>query len=121
VSGPGDGARRRLRGANPLSTEEVPSPASPGGQALLQRILRSPGPGPEPPFWRRRRALLILVPAAALLCAAGYSLLREVTDPTVVVCFQDPAVNSYRAAVSPKGGTQSPRACLFGPRAASST
>jgi hypothetical protein len=98
-----DDARRRLREANPIGTGEAPSPASPGGQALLQRILRRPEPERKRTFWTRRRALIVLVPAAALLVAAGYSLLTKVTDPTVIVCFQQQAANSNRAAVSPTG------------------
>lgn len=101
---PGDDrARRRLREANPVSSEEVPSPTSPQGEALFHRVIRTPQKEPKRPFWRRRRGLLILVPAVALACAAGYSLISKLTDPLSVVCFQETSLVSRRASVSAQG------------------
>jgi hypothetical protein len=96
-------ARRRLRNANPLKSEEAPPAASPRGQALFQHITHSSLAKTNQPFWRRRRALLVLVPAVALAIGAGYALLNRASDPLIVACFREPSLSADRALVSLQG------------------
>jgi hypothetical protein len=103
VSNSDDKSRKRLRAANPLRPEQAPSPTSPRGETLFQRIIHTPRAEPEKPFWRRRWALLVLVPAVVLVCAAGYALLSRASDPLVVACFKEPSLDSDRAVVSLSG------------------
>jgi hypothetical protein len=98
-----DRMRRRLREANPLTPEQASSPSSPRGQALFQRIVRSPRAEPRRSLWRRRRALFVLVPAVALAVGAGYTLVTKASDPLNVACFREPSLSSDRALVSLQG------------------
>src|SRR5438552_2278376 len=78
----------RLRDADPMRSQEAPSPDSPHARALLERIVASP---PEPQAARgrnARRALLVLVPAIIVaLGAAGYGFYQIVTEPLVIACY----------------------------------
>jgi hypothetical protein len=108
------GARARLRAANPLRLEDAPGPDSPQAAALLERILATdPEPSPRRiPRHRRswRRRLWVLLPVAALASAAGYGILHRVTQPLVVACYSQPAL-SARPAVVPPGGEGPLAAC----------
>ena len=108
-------ARSRLRAANPVQPEDVPSPESPQAEALFERIMAT-----EPKTTRRRRVwwqrTWVLVPAALLMAAAGYGVFHKARQPLVVACFAQPSLTASRDVV--ESGDHGPiAACarLWGP------
>lgn len=90
----------RLREANPVSAEDLPTGTSPQARATFERIVRSE-PARRQVGWRnRRRLVLVLVPilvAAAL--GAGYVWLRPAAQPLVLICYARPSLGAERAVV----------------------
>jgi hypothetical protein len=98
VTAPTD-PRERLRRANPVTEGQAPRADSPQARALFERIVDTP---PESPVARRLkgRRLWILLPAVLLLAgAATYAILRPVTEPISIACYQGPDLNANRAIV----------------------
>ena len=89
-------ARSRLRAANPVQSEDVPSPESPQAEALFERIVAT-----ELKTTRQRRVrwqrTWLLVPAALLAAAAGYGVFHGASQPLVVACFAQPSLDASRA------------------------
>ena len=92
-------ARSRLRAANPVREEDVPSPDSPQAEALFERIMAT-----EPEVTGRRRRVRwqrtwLLVPAALLAAAASYGVFHRVSQPLVVACYATPTLTGSRTIV----------------------
>src|SRR5439155_9864927 len=92
-------ARSRLRAANPVQPEDVPSPESPQAEALFERIMAT-----DPRPMRRRgrvrwQRTWLLVPAALLIAAAGYGVFHKARQPLVVACFAQPSLTASRDVV----------------------
>jgi hypothetical protein len=95
----GESSSERLRRANPVRAEEVEGPDSERARKLFERIIAEPARRAKQ---ARRRALWILIPAAVLLLgAASYALYHKVTEPSLVVCYQDASLEANRAGVPP--------------------
>jgi hypothetical protein len=80
-------ARSRLRAANPVQPDDVPSPESPQAEALFERIIAT---DPKTTWLRRRvwwQRTWLLVPAALLAAAAGYGVFHKTSQPLVVACY----------------------------------
>jgi hypothetical protein len=107
-----DSAAQRLRAANPVRSGDLPSADSAAARVLFERIVATePKPAPARKGLIRRRPW-VLLPAAALLAAAGYGLVRQVSDPRFVVCYAEARLDAEPAEVSPDG--QAPVvACAF--------
>jgi hypothetical protein len=101
----------RLRDANPVSLEDVPTGTDPHARDTFERIVRS-APTPRVGGWRsRRRLVLVLVPIVlAAGIGAGYVWLKPATQPLVVVCYARPSLGAERAAV-PAGERGDVAAC----------
>src|SRR5919201_1194220 len=105
--------RDRLRKANPIDAQAMPSSDAPEAHALLERIVRSDGDSLVVRPRRRRRWLLILVPIAiGAALAAGYGFFRDVRQPHIVACYPRASLAAGPAVVSV--GTGIPvEACAF--------
>jgi hypothetical protein len=88
----------RLRDANPLPLDDAPVPDSAEARALFERIVHRTPEVPRANRWFGRR-LWVLLPVAALIGAATYGYVREVTQPIVLVCYQQPQIDAHRAVV----------------------
>jgi hypothetical protein len=93
-------ARDRLRAAKPLRYEHTPTSDSPQAEALLQRIIATDPTDQGRRRTAKRRVAWVLVPLALVTAAAGYGLLYKVTQPLVVVCYEQPALGAPRTVVS---------------------
>jgi hypothetical protein len=100
-------ARSRLRAANPVGTEDVPSADSPQAEALFEKIVATDLRGASRRTGIRWRRTWLLVPAALLAAAAGYGVFHETSKPFVVACFAEPSLTASRTVVSsvPAGPT----------------
>lgn len=92
--------RERLRIANPVPAEEAPSPDSLKGIELFRRITATDPEAPRARRVWRRRSPWVLVPAALLVAATGYGILRNITNPLTVACYPQSALSSGAAVVS---------------------
>jgi hypothetical protein len=105
--------RDRLRKANPIDPQAMPSSDAPEAHALLERIVRSDGDSLVVRPRRRRRWLLILVPIAiGAAIAAGYGIFRDVRQPLIVACYPRASLDAGPSVVSVGTGTPL-EACAF--------
>ena len=95
-----------LAAANPVDDASLPTADSRKAQVLLGEIVSSPRPRPRrrQPFkiLSRRRAIVLAL-LAPLLIAAAWVLLRPVSDPVSVGCYQAPSLDSDIVAVASGG------------------
>ena len=91
---------KRLRKANPVPPDQAPRADSPQARVLFQRIVEQP-PGKARKRWWTGRAWILLPAILVLAGAATYVILRPVTEPISVACFQGPDVKANRAIVPP--------------------
>jgi hypothetical protein len=99
-------ARSRLRNANPVSSEDAPSPDSPQARALAARIMATPLERPRTRRQRSSRAttLKVLVPVIAVAAlAATLRPSHSITDPLSVACFEGPTLDSGLVTLAATG------------------
>jgi hypothetical protein len=91
----------RLRKVNPLPSEARPSPHSPEGAALFERLTATEPEGSRRPHRRKKLMPWVMIPPVmAVLIAAGYGLLHHVTQPLVIGCYAEPSLGARRAILS---------------------
>lgn len=95
-----------LRANDPVDETMVDGADSPKARALFADIVATPRPRPHRPerSVRRRLAFAIAIALLAIVSiAATWLLLREVTDPISVGCYQDASLDSDVVAVTSGG------------------
>lgn len=98
-----------LKAANPVVEAELPDHDSPAGRQLLTRIITQPRkPQASPPG--KRRQVIVVALLALTLIAATWIILRPVTDPLGLSCYQTPDLEGNRVAL-PAGTDLDPQAC----------
>ncbi|MDX2342873.1 MAG: hypothetical protein QNL12_03675 [Acidimicrobiia bacterium] len=109
-----DDAFEVLRAHNPVDDSTLPPGDSPKARSLLAEITATPRPMPRersrPPMSRRRLIIVVAVMALALI-AATWLILRPVTDPISVGCYQAPSLDSNVVAI-PSGGALDTNLCV---------
>jgi hypothetical protein len=93
-------ARSRLRAANPVRPQDVPSPESPQPEALFERIVATDPSASSRRSRVRWQRTWLLVPAALLAAAAGYGIFHQASQPLVVACYAGPALTASRDVVA---------------------
>jgi hypothetical protein len=97
-----------VRATNPVDEADLPDNNSSEGRRLLAHILSQPRQTSTAD--RRWRQKVILVAAATLLVAAGWVLLRPVSEPLGLACYAAPDLDADRVAVA-LGTTLEATAC----------
>ncbi|MEZ5176668.1 MAG: hypothetical protein R2823_10795 [Acidimicrobiia bacterium] len=101
-----DDAFEAFRASNPVDESTVPAPDSPQARALFDEITATPRTQ-EVALARFPRRRLVVAIAVALLAlasiAAAWLILRDVTDPIAVVCYQAPSLDSDAADATTEG------------------
>ena len=93
-----------FRASNPVDESTVPGPESPKARALLAEITATPRtqPGRLTRYSRRRLAVAIAVALLAMASiAAAWLILRDVSDPLSVACYQAATLDSDVAVGAP--------------------
>lgn len=89
----------RLRAADPAKGLPFAGADDPYAQDLYEEIVKwSPGAPPIRDMRPQRRRMVAMV-GAVLLMAAAYVVLRPVTEPLTVGCYQSPALESHIVVV----------------------
>ncbi|MGB5169053.1 MAG: hypothetical protein WBP49_11680 [Acidimicrobiia bacterium] len=101
-----DDAFEIVRANNPVDETTVADATSAKARALLTEIVATPRPQLQRPKRTTRRRLAFAIAIALLAVAsiaAAWLVLREVTDPISVGCYQDTNLNSDVVAVVSSG------------------
>lgn len=96
-----------LRAADPAKGSPAADPHSAQARAMFTDIVAQPRELPLQRTPNRRRRLLIAVTIGLLLLvltAAAWLVLRDVSDPVSVACYQSTSLDSNIASAPPKGG-----------------
>lgn len=112
VSNRGD-AFEVFRASDPVDESTVPDGESPEARALFTQITATPRTQPETPDRKPRRRFAVAVVIALLSAttiAAAWLIVRAVSDPISVACYQDARRDSDVVAVA-SGGSLEERLC----------
>lgn len=109
-----DDAFELLRSLDPVNESRLPDHQTPIAQRLLTEILSKPRAAspahPRRPSRRRLRVAVALAFVALATIAAAWIVLRAISNPIAIGCYQAPTLDSNRVGVA-SGGRLDPSVC----------